>query len=1215
MKMFRTMRRRRAAVLLPLVPMLTFQVLPVFTFAQQTPQNPAPTDRTDRNKERERENNPAERENKKTPLAPPANPLVIVDPTTGTGNNPKAFDKRGNRVPERFQRPPNFGNYVDNPRDPRDESAEKRRKKDELPYFGYDAFEPTRQFILARRAYYQSLYAVDTTKRKPATGTSRNYGPVYREGRDSMASPQSRNGQPEAQSRPRLDKDGNPISDAPRSAKQGEIIAPAFGEKRTERRRTQDDRDETGVTPQLLRRNTNDPETDDQEREPYYDDYGNLIEDDGYEYPVDAEEIAQDQEARRRRSLRDDQLNSFYFNDRQARPDEANMDEDDPLNSRRLTTRERMQQDAARRAALQREMTQGAIGSAPTMRPRSSVEASPLNAFTNIADPLSQIFRNIAASAPTSYQLAPNDKLTIRYSTPAMAAREYNVTVNMQGAIDLEGMGSITVRGMTSEQAQNAITARLKRLYKNPSVTVTLRDLRTMTVYASGDVFEPGSYTLPSVATAYTLLQAAGGPTYDGSLRRIEVRRGGVLAGTLDLYEMRRNRTKKDGSTYDIRLQDGDTVYVPPRESTVTLTGEVRTPAIYELKEGESLGDLLTYAGNIKPSGVAQNVQVNTVEPGRARVLKNVDIKKPGESARFALYDGDSVDVFSVRQTVVNKVTIEGAVESPGDYAMTEGMTIAELVETARGVLSETSLNQAELYRWNPDNTTTLITIDLNKAIAKDPKENMELKRWDRLKLYTRQEIAFTGFRKVEVRGAVQYPGIYERSQNMRVADILRQVGGPTPDAFLDNAVLMHQYGDGRTKYEEINIAEAMKNNPTHNIAIEDNDLLSVYKVGEAKFVPDQIVHIKGFVNAPGIYKRGEGMKLSQLIRIAGGFTPKAGSEVTLAHARRVLDGPNADFSKKVTVVFDSQGRCAPNDDLVLEDGDVVTIQGTGGFIDKVPTITVKGAVNKPGPIVINSKNMRLSDAIKEAGGMRSEAFPEGAAFYRDPELLTSPGQEDLVKVISELNNLLNESAYRRELAKSDINRAQALSQVSQESTLAIPGVTGGQPSGGGAGVFATELSKRETVTRPRVFTDRELAPNGVIAINLPDALKKPLGDADIQLMDGDTIVVPEKPTTVQVRGAVVNQRGVLFRERESLEYYLSQAGGLAPDAEKKGIVIIRANGGTLPVNKVRDLRPGDLILVPNRVLAERIAAKQNVFDSLFRSLTSTALVFRLFGL
>lgn len=1213
MTFFRTLRRWRAAALLPLVPMLTFQVLPVFGFAQQVPPTPTPNDKperteADKDRTRDKDKDPAGTDVKKTPLLPPPNPLVIIDPSTGAGNNPKAFDKRGNRVPERFVRPPDYGNYTTTPRDLRDDSADKRRKKDDLPYFGYDAFEPFRQFILTRHAYYQNLYAMDLPSRRTIIGYTRNGDPVYREDRDGAATGRSRSGLNGLQGKASLDKNGNPLADVPKDTKPGELVAPAYGEKRTQRRRVPNEQDTTGVNPIPARRRSADPLPSDDEL--YYDEYGNpIMADDERDGSADPDETAQDMEARRRRSLRDQDLDPFYFNPRQARPNEDLDDE------RRALTREQMRLMQAQRYGLQQNAGQPNFPSATGQNSRGTFDNSAVNGFVGIADPISQLLRNVAASAPASYQLSPDDKLTIRYSAPALTARENNVTVNRQGVVDIEGMGTVNVRGMTLEQAEKAITTQMRRFYKNPTVTVSLRDLRTMTVSAGGEVIQQGSFILPSVATAYTLLQAAGGPTFDGSMRRIEVRRGGVTVATLDLYEMMRNRTKKDGSTYDVRLKEGDALYVPPRESSVTFMGEVRKPAIYELREGESLSDLLRYSGGIKASGVAQNVQVNTVDPGRARILKNVDVKQPGESERFKLYDGDTIDVFSVRQTVVNKVTIEGAVQSPGDYALTEGMTVAELLEAARGPLSETWLDQVELYRWNPDNTTTLITIDMAKALKKDPKENMELKRWDRLKLYTRQEIAFTGFRKIEVRGAVQYPGVYERSQNMRVADVLRQVGGTTPDAFLDNAVLMHQYGDGKTRYEEISLYEANKNNPQHNVLIEDNDMLSVYKVGEAHFVPDGIVHIKGFVNAPGIYKRGEGMKLSQLIRFAGGFTPKAGSEVTLAHARRVLDGPNADFSKKVTVAFDSQGRCAPNDDLVLEDGDVVTIQGTGGFIDKVPTITVKGAVNKPGPIVLNSKNMRLSDAIKEAGGLRNEAFPEGAAFYRDPELLTSPGQEDLVKVITELNNLLLKGELERERAKSDISRAQALSQVSQESSLAIPGVTSAPQGNGTGALFAPELSKRETVTPPRIFGERELAPNGVIAVNLPDALKKPLGDADIQLLDGDTIVVPEKPTTVQVRGAVVNQRGVLFRERESLDYYISQAGGLAPDAAKKNIVIIRANGGTLPVSKVRDLRPGDLILVPNRVLAERITAKQNVFDSLFRSLTSTALVFRLFGL
>ena len=677
--------RRRATMLLPLVPMLTFQILPIVSLAQQTPQNSPSTEKVDKNERSDtgkpNDKEPTDRNGQKKPIPPPGNPLVIIDPATGTGNNPKAFDKRGNRTPEQYMRRPDFGNHRESPRDVRDDT-ESKRKKEDLPYFGYSYFEPLRQIILARRSYYQSLYSVDNTNSRRAGTNSRPYGPVSREGRDSMSNtPQSKTGTATGQGKVRYDKDGYPISDVPNRAKPGEIIAPAYGEKRTERRRTNREGDTTGADPQLMRRRSTNPA--DPEYDRYADEYddGMLRDEEDYAYPIDPDAVGSEMEARRRRTLRDQDLDPLYFNQRQARP--IPLDED--YYDQRLTTRERMLQDTARSNAAQRDMTLSSIQGAPRSRTRTNDENSTLNAYTNIADPLSQIFRNVSATAPTSYQLAPGDKLEIRYSTAVMPSKVNNVTVDMQGVVDIEGMGRVTVRGMTPDQAEKAIAQQLKKLYKNPTVAVKLRELRTITVNAGGEIFEPGPYTLPAVATAFNLLQAAGGPTYDGSLRNIEVYRNGKIIAHLDFYLIEMNKVKKDDPGYNLRLQDGDTVNVPSRESTIALTGEVRKAAIFELKEGETLADLLRYSGGVKPSGVSQSVQVNTVNPGQARVLKTVDIKKPGETQSFKLYDGDSIDVFSVRQTVINKVTVEGAVESPGDYAISEGMTIADLLASRTG--------------------------------------------------------------------------------------------------------------------------------------------------------------------------------------------------------------------------------------------------------------------------------------------------------------------------------------------------------------------------------------------------------------------------------------------------------------------------------------------------------------------------------------------------
>src|SRR5262249_28451094 len=144
-------------------------------------------------------------------------------------------------------------------------------------------------------------------------------------------------------------------------------------------------------------------------------------------------------------------------------------------------------------------------------------------------------------------------------------------------------------------------------------------------------------------------------------------------------------------------------------------------------------------------------------------------------------------------------------------------------------------------------------------------------------------------------------------------------------------------------------------------------------------------------------------------------------------------------------VSFDTQGKCAPQDDVPMEDGDVVTVQGTGGFQEKVTLVTIKGAVERPGPIILTNKEMRLSDAMKVAGGLRPEAFPEGTEFRRDPRMLASAGQKDLALIIGKLNDLLNESERKRLVAKTHVERIKAVGAASQGDTT--PSVIGGAPA------------------------------------------------------------------------------------------------------------------------------------------------------------------------
>ena len=264
-----------------------------------------------------------------------------------------------------------------------------------------------------------------------------------------------------------------------------------------------------------------------------------------------------------------------------------------------------------------------------------------------------------------------------------------------------------------------------------------------------------------------------------------------------------------------------------------------------------------------------------------------------------------------------------------------------------------------------PDNTDLMVIVDLEKALAKDPKNNLELQKWDRLKVYTREEVAWTGQRKIYVSGSVKHPGIYDYSKNMHVSDLLRKAGGPTPDAELEKAHLLHHHDDGPFTHEYVNVAAAVKGDANKDPQVFDSDRLILYSVNQAEFTPEHQVDIKGEVVTPGSYPRFAGMKVSDLLAMAGGFKPSATNSVVLAHARTVADGPN---TKVVTIAFNAQRQCAPQEDAELQDGDVVSVQGVGGYEPDVQSFTVTGAVNKPGVIFLKSKNMRLSDAIQRSG-------------------------------------------------------------------------------------------------------------------------------------------------------------------------------------------------------------------------------------------------------
>lgn len=932
---------------------------------------------------------------------------------------------------------------------------------------------------------------------------------------------------------------------------------------------------------------------------------------------------------------------------------------------------------------------------------RARLEAIANQTQAPVAPATSVVPPNVFISAPDRYQLGPGDTFTARVSTPVREPRDYNLRVDDRGTVLVpEGGQRLVVRGMTLRQAEAAIQNRMREVVRGADVVLTLDELRTISVAIVGESFAPGNYEVPAVTTLFNAIYYTGGPTDRGSLRRIQLRRAAGRTETFDFYTF----LLEGDNSADVPLQPGDVVFIPPAESRVQVRGEVYRPAVYEIRAGETLRTVLGFAGGVKPSGVAQRVSVESFRPGQERRLIDVDVTDPSDAMAVEdpmLFDGDVVDVLSVRRVVTNAVTLVGPVDQPGTYAVTPGMTVADLIELSRGLLPDAS-RRADIQRLMPDSSRQLIRVDLTAALTRDPNANPTLEPNDQVRVYTINELAGFDERTVIVEGAVRRPGTFTRAEGMNVLDVILQAGGLLPEAALESAFIQRENPDGTPgPLVRVDIRQALAGNPIHNVLLENRDVLRVFTVREATFVPSESVEVVGAVQRPGTFRRGEGMTVKDLLDQAGGPLPSAfmeraflqrknldgtvGPLLTLDLNRVMTEDPEhnvpvnpldtlnvytkeqAEFRPAQTVRVEGgvqrPGTYPAAEGMTLEDvialagglrpdaagyaevsaayqlagtpptrvdftgdvgswalpsvglnaGDFVSIPRRSDIITAPQLVTILGAVTNPGTYAISKRGERFSDLIDRVGGLDANAFPEGAEFIRDPQFLTSDAQERLQPRIVQVLSAVASDQYKRAQALLDMDRLRIISSggksIGANSGLAGAAQPAGQPIEVGPSLdqaLAKALSS-EGVTAARLLTEKELLPAGTLNVSLESALRRPGGREDIELMDGDVIFIPERPTTVAVTGAVVVPSSVLFEGGKPIEYYLQRAGGLTFDADRENVLIIRATGELLRYRRGTRIFLGDTILVPTKVQAVRFREDKSFIDSLSTGITTAA--------
>jgi protein involved in polysaccharide export with SLBB domain len=493
---------------------------------------------------------------------------------------------------------------------------------------------------------------------------------------------------------------------------------------------------------------------------------------------------------------------------------------------------------------------------------------------------------------------------------------------------------------------------------------VSLGKLKTVRVYVLGEVKTPGGYVLNALSTVFTALYYAGGPTEKGSLREVVLRRAGRDSASIDLY---RYLISGDNSL-DIHVENGDVVLVKPVKRMVTLQGEVFRPAIYELKEGETFGDLMAIAGGYKHTACLDRIHVQRVVPFTERDKYEKDIIfidfPVGTTNTTPLEDGDVVTVYPVGKRYQNFVSINGAVEQPGEFELEPAMTVKRLIEKAGGMLPEIFVPKAEIVRTSPDFSQEILSFNVAQALAGNAIDNLQLQNLDKVKIYSIND--FKDKTAVTIDGAVRRPGMYPLYDSMTVADLVLQSGGFTDKASPSKEIEVYRQDVASinvyAQEHKVKIPFVLESiEQAQRFVLQQYDMVFVRE--NPAFEAQKTVQIEGEVLYGGVYPlENDKIRISDIVKKAGGLRSEAFIDAcTLKREGKIIYLDLVDALKR-------PGKSKY--DIILIDKDYLHIPKNPYIVD------VRGEVMTP-TLVLFQKGKGLDYYLEQAGGLSENADDE----------------------------------------------------------------------------------------------------------------------------------------------------------------------------------------------------------------------------------------------
>lgn len=554
---------------------------------------------------------------------------------------------------------------------------------------------------------------------------------------------------------------------------------------------------------------------------------------------------------------------------------------------------------------------------------------------------------NLQMATPQNYVLGPGDELLVVIT----GLNESSVTakVTPEGNVRLPYAGLITVSGLTIEQATQRIRSRLQPAYPalasgKTQLSVTLGQVKSIRVSIVGEAERQGTFTVSAVAGLFNVLYLSGGPTPNGSLRRIELIRNNKLVETVDFYSF----LQKGIFDKNVRLEDQDIIRIPVYQKRVTLAGEVKKPAIYELLEKETLGDVINFAGGLSDDAYRQKAKIVEIgtEEKRVRDVAAADFNY------FIPHNADSIYFEKIASRFENRVVLEGAVKRPGTFELTEGLTLQQLIKQADGYQETAFLNRGYVKRRKPGGAREMISFN-PQMLLNGQQPDIALVKEDSVYVFDKDEIVAQP--TITIGGAVRSPGTFTYRSGMRIEDLVAMAGGFTIDAATNHIELSRL---------NKNMADTLANQLIHlttlqidsNLQNGDNHYL--LQPLDYVFVPQLLnyrvlgnVKISGEVLFPGEYsleKRNESVQ--DLLKRAGGVSPFGSYKDIQVYRNNLRVG---------TEIFSNPNSREP---FLLQPNDSLYVPRNESFVQ------VNGQVYNQQIVSYNSS--RFMDYISAAGGV-----------------------------------------------------------------------------------------------------------------------------------------------------------------------------------------------------------------------------------------------------